>query len=114
MIVLDPDGSSHVIETPGGPVLGIMEGAVYPTHQTRLAPGSIIVLVTDGVVESRELPIDVGLEQAAAWARSRAAEGVDEIADAVLAAAEGTGNVDDAAVLVLRLPLPDERTDSRV
>ncbi|WP_406295124.1 SpoIIE family protein phosphatase [Embleya sp. NBC_00888] len=114
MIVLTPDGRSQVLETPGGPVLGILEGADYPTHELRLAPGSIVVLVTDGVVESRERPIDVGLERAAERARGCADAGVEAIADAVLAAADETGNVDDAAVLVLRLPLPGERTAARV
>ncbi|MYW01652.1 GAF domain-containing SpoIIE family protein phosphatase [Streptomyces sp. SID3343] len=104
MIVLDPDGTPRVVETPGGPVLGVMEGATYPSYRTTLAPGSTIVLVTDGVVEAHDVSIDAGLERAAACASARWREGVEQIADAVLAAAAATGSGDDAAVVVLRLP----------
>jgi len=106
MIVIDPDGTANVVETPGGPVLGVMEGAEYPVYETVLAPGSTVVLVTDGVVEASDLTIDVGMRRAADLAAERNEEGVEAIADAMLAAAAATGALDDAAVLVLRMPQP--------
>ncbi|MGR7003200.1 PP2C family protein-serine/threonine phosphatase [Yinghuangia aomiensis] len=75
MIVIDPDGRADILETPGGPLLGALQGAEYPQHETVLRPGTIVVLVTDGVVESRDMPIEVGMrraaDRAAAWCRRR-------------------------------------------
>ncbi|GAA4993436.1 hypothetical protein GCM10023205_77630 [Yinghuangia aomiensis] len=113
MIVIDPDGTADILETPGGPLLGALEGAEYPHHETVLRPGTIIVLVTDGVVESRDMPIEVGMRRAADRAAACAGDGVEAIADAMLAAAAETGGEDDdAAVLVVRVP-PASAPDGR-
>ncbi|NUS58752.1 MAG: SpoIIE family protein phosphatase [Streptomycetaceae bacterium] len=104
MIVIGPDGAAGILETPGGPILGALEGAEYPQHETVLRPGTTIVLVTDGVVESRDMPIEVGMRRAADRAAACAGDGVEAIADAMLRAAGETGGEDDdAAVLVVRV-----------
>ncbi len=47
-----PDGRVRVLDLAGGPLLGIDASAVYPTTEVALAPGSLLVLYTDGLVES--------------------------------------------------------------
>jgi serine phosphatase RsbU (regulator of sigma subunit) len=46
-----------------GPPLGVVVGAAYRTSVDRLSPGEALVLYTDGLVERREEPLDVGFER---------------------------------------------------
>ena len=43
--------------------VGVMPDADFQSRTTTLAPGSLLLLFTDGLVEDRELPIGDGLEQ---------------------------------------------------
>ena len=79
-------------------------GSAAPTPCTLgrfdLAPGETLWLYTDGLVESRRRPIDVGLA-ALADAAGSAEGGLEEIADHLLAALPGSRD-DDIALLALR------------
>lgn len=55
------DGSCAYLE--GGNGLMGVEERVYETHEEALAPGSAIVLCTDGLIERRGESLDVGLER---------------------------------------------------
>src|SRR5246500_3069851 len=46
------DGSVETLSGAGGIALGVMRGAVYPDHTTRLLPGDRLLLYTDGVTEA--------------------------------------------------------------
>jgi GAF domain-containing protein len=60
-IMLRPDGEVEVWwETPE-PLLGLMPRDGRPTHRRRAAPGSILLLYTDGLVESPSRLIDDGI-----------------------------------------------------
>ncbi|MFJ1677205.1 MULTISPECIES: PP2C family protein-serine/threonine phosphatase [unclassified Streptomyces] len=96
------DGRSGLTDDEGGLPLGIRAGEHYPVTRRRLTSPGAFVLVTDGVVEGPSFPIDEGLAAVTRLVVSRVAAGADELADAVLRAAERTGHEDDAAVLVLR------------
>ncbi|MEU6017075.1 PP2C family protein-serine/threonine phosphatase [Streptomyces sp. NPDC047515] len=96
------DGQSGCTTDEGGLPLGIQAGERYPVTRRRLTGPGAFVLVTDGVVEGPSFPIDEGLDAVTRLVVSRAAADAGELADAVLRAAERTGHVDDAAVLVLR------------
>jgi serine phosphatase RsbU (regulator of sigma subunit) len=50
--ILDPDGSSRRLEA-NGPLLGVLAQPEFGEAQLALEPGGHLVVVTDGVVESR-------------------------------------------------------------
>ncbi|MGC5561336.1 SpoIIE family protein phosphatase [Streptomyces sp. FR-108] len=56
-----PDGRTHVLEIPGGVVLGVDPHARYPVTELRLDPGAILALYTDGLVETPGVDIDEGI-----------------------------------------------------
>ncbi|MFG2515758.1 SpoIIE family protein phosphatase [Streptomyces sp. NPDC048584] len=47
-----PDGQVRVLDLAGGPLLGIDASAAYPSTEVALPAGSLLVLYTDGLVES--------------------------------------------------------------
>ncbi|AYN43447.1 PAS sensor protein [Streptomyces dangxiongensis] len=98
-----PDGRVRVLDLAGGPLLGIDASAVYPTTEVSLAPGSVLVLYTDGLVEAPGIDIEdslVGLGGLLAEAGGRPLEDLaDEVVRHSAAARE---RVDDVAVLLLR------------
>lgn len=98
-----PDGRVRVLDLAGGPLLGIDSEAVYPTTEVRLAPGSVLALYTDGLVESPGVDIEDALIDLGALF-SEAGDGpLEALADALVR--HGTADrerVDDVAVLLLR------------
>ncbi|MER5693274.1 SpoIIE family protein phosphatase [Streptomyces mirabilis] len=104
-LLLRPDGRVRVLDLAGGPLLGIDAAATYPTTEVPLVPGSVLVLYTDGLIESP----GVDIEDALADLGRKLAEGGDlslnALADRLV---EQTGAVtqerlDDVALLLLRV-----------
>jgi Stage II sporulation protein E (SpoIIE)/Phosphoserine phosphatase RsbU, N-terminal domain len=58
-LVLLPDGTEEWLDKAGGPLLG--RGGSRPSASVFIDPGTTIVLYTDGLVERRGEPLDVGL-----------------------------------------------------
>ncbi|MEU3254306.1 SpoIIE family protein phosphatase [Streptomyces sp. NPDC006997] len=56
-----PDGRTRVVDIPGGVVLGVDPHARYPVAELRMAPGSLLALYTDGLVERPGADIDDGI-----------------------------------------------------
>jgi serine phosphatase RsbU (regulator of sigma subunit) len=56
-----PDGRTHVLDLPGGVVLGVDPQATYPVSQLRMEPGAVLALYTDGLVERPGVDIDDGI-----------------------------------------------------
>ncbi|MDQ0791132.1 SpoIIE family protein phosphatase/ATP-binding protein [Streptomyces sp. B3I8] len=99
--VAGPDGEVVFPDVPAGPPLGL-GGLPFETAEVELAEGSRLVLYTDGLVESRERDIDVGLE---ALRRALAAAGdqsVDAVCRSVLETLLPAGQNDDVALIVAR------------
>ncbi|MER8016794.1 SpoIIE family protein phosphatase [Streptomyces griseoluteus] len=98
-----PDGRVRVLDLAGGPLLGIDSEAAYPTTEVPLAPGSVLALYTDGLVESPGVDIEDALTDLGALF-SEAGEGpLEELADALVRhGTAGRDRVDDVAVLLLR------------
>ncbi|WP_051450888.1 SpoIIE family protein phosphatase [Actinospica robiniae] len=59
-----PDGIVEFPDLPAGLPLGV-GGAAFESSELLLEPGSILVLYTDGLIESREASIDVGMDRLA-------------------------------------------------
>lgn len=99
-LVRDPDGTTEEVQVEGGLPLGISSEAEFPMTAVALAPGSVLALVTDGLVEAADLPLDEGMH------RTRTALAAADPADPGLMADELLGDVgrreDDVALLLLR------------
>ena len=110
-LVLHPDGRTEVLDIPPGLPLGI-GGEAFETRQVRLADGCTLVLVTDGLVESRDRDIDAGLDALRATLAG-APRGLEEICDLAVEALRPGGDRadrDDIALLLARVrPLPPDR-----
>lgn len=101
-LLIDAGGTATYLEVDPGLPLGV-GAATYVEQQVDLAPGTTVLLYTDGLVESRELAVEEGMEllRQAAGAPVRSAE---ELCDRVLHAMGGDGDGDDdTALLVLVL-----------
>jgi PAS domain S-box-containing protein len=58
--LVGPDGTAEFLDLPVGAPLGV-GGEPFRAEQRELAEGSLLALFTDGLVEDRREPIDVGL-----------------------------------------------------
>ncbi|WP_406176988.1 SpoIIE family protein phosphatase [Streptomyces sp. NBC_00996] len=99
-LVRHPDGTTEELQVEGGLPLGVSAEAEFPMTAVALAPGSVLALVTDGLVEAVDLPLDEGMH------RTRTALAAADPADPGLMADELLGDVgrreDDVALLLLR------------
>ncbi|RKN51628.1 serine/threonine-protein phosphatase, partial [Streptomyces klenkii] len=101
-----PDGRVTALRVEPGPLLGVMPGAVYPVLDVDLPAGSVLVLYTDGLIETPGEDLDAsvaGLARAVAAVPEDAP--VDALADELLAGVQARVRVrnDDIALLVLSL-----------
>jgi serine phosphatase RsbU (regulator of sigma subunit)/DNA-binding response OmpR family regulator/anti-sigma regulatory factor (Ser/Thr protein kinase) len=62
-LLIPPDGPSRFLEHPLGLPIGVIPDATFERRRITLAPGSTLLLFTDGLVEDRDLPIGDGLER---------------------------------------------------
>ena len=70
-----------------------------------LPPGATLMLYTDGLVERRNQPLDIGIDAAAAALAGHAQDHPDDVADHVMSAMTPTaGYEDDVAVMIYRHP----------
>ena len=72
----------RVLDLAGGPLLGIDAAATYPTTEVALAPGSVLALYTDGLIESPGVDIEDALAGLAGRLTEIGDQPLDELADA--------------------------------
>ncbi|MDK1346743.1 SpoIIE family protein phosphatase [Streptomyces sp. 378] len=94
-----PDGRTEIAEAEGGPPLGVVTRADFPMSPLRLPPGTVIALVTDGLVETPGSDIDDGMEHLAERLADATPADLGLVADALLGDAPRS---DDVALLLLR------------
>ncbi len=92
-------GVFEVLETVGGPALGIVPVPRFRTHAGRLLPGDTLMLYTDGMVETPGADLEIGIDRLLGVAERVVATGLGG-ADAVLDGV-GTGDADDRALLLV-------------
>ncbi|MEV8067082.1 SpoIIE family protein phosphatase [Streptomyces sp. NPDC085995] len=98
-----PDGRVRVLDLAGGPLLGIDPAATYPTTRVGLAPGSVLVLYTDGLVESPDVDIEDALAELGQRLGEAGRTPLDELADCLVRhSAAARERADDVALLLLR------------
>jgi serine phosphatase RsbU (regulator of sigma subunit) len=102
-LVRRPDGRVRVLDLAGGPLLGIDPSATYPTTEVSLAPGSVLVLYTDGLVESPGVDIEDSLVELGALLAEVGDQPLEHLADELVRhSAAARERADDVAVLLLR------------
>ncbi|MFD5392913.1 SpoIIE family protein phosphatase [Streptomyces sp. NPDC127097] len=83
----------------------------YPTTRLRIAPGSVLALTTDGLLEAVNKDIDQGYERFLKGLRGAPTADLETVVDALLAGTqEAHGLGDDVALLLARLDKPDRRS----
>ncbi|WP_369174809.1 SpoIIE family protein phosphatase [Streptomyces sp. R28] len=114
-----PDGRTHVVDLPGGVVLGVDPQAQYPVAELRMEPGAVLALYTDGLVERPGADIDdgisalrVALAKAGAPGVGRGGRALGGVADRLTVTARHTADRPDdiALLLATRRAMPPHRT----
>ncbi len=108
--VVTPDGEVEYLDLPAGPPLGL-GGLPFEEAEVELPEGSLLVLYTDGLIESRQRDIDAGLDamRKVLGAVHHGADGfpgarpsLDAVCDNLVEALIPGQAEDDAALLVAR------------
>lgn len=104
------DGGLERWQASGGLPLGLVEGALYRSAQTLLAPGDAVLAVTDGVTEAEDAgAVQYGDAATAAWFEAAALAGLEPapalaaLLARVRAHEAGGEATDDTAALFLRV-----------
>ncbi|WP_329619260.1 SpoIIE family protein phosphatase [Streptomyces sp. NBC_01255] len=107
-LLLSPGGTTRLVELAGGVVLGVDDRASYPVTRLRLAPGDVLALFTDGLVERPGTDIDEGIERLRRALASTGSMTLPEAADRLIREArQATARPDDIALLLAaRWPEP--------
>ncbi|WBP91846.1 SpoIIE family protein phosphatase [Kitasatospora cathayae] len=109
-VLVRTDGGVEFVDLPAGPPLGV-GGLPFETTELQLAPGTLLVLYTDGLVTNRERDLETGLAALRrSLAQARADASPEETCRAVFDALAPPRPSDDIALLVARTQLlaPDQ------
>jgi serine phosphatase RsbU (regulator of sigma subunit) len=103
-ILRHPDGHAEVLALPPGLLLGIDPDADYPSREIPLAPGTVLALYTDGLVETPGVDLDDAMNGLAAQLARARPQPMDELATALIDHARQTApRTDDIALLLIGL-----------
>ncbi|MFE1468449.1 SpoIIE family protein phosphatase [Nocardiopsis dassonvillei] len=109
-LLVTADGRTRYLEDGHGPLLGMSAalhlGLDWPDAREEIPAESTLLLYTDGLVESRDHPIDTGLANLRRHAAALARRDVEDFCDELLARISPRG--DDVALLALRIPAAGE------
>ncbi|GGI96954.1 hypothetical protein GCM10010121_004060 [Streptomyces brasiliensis] len=98
-----PDGRVRVLDLAGGPLLGIDAEATYPTTEVEFAPGSLLVLYTDGLIESPGVDLEDALARLGELLTAMGDQPLEYLADELIRhSVAARERADDVAVLLLR------------
>ncbi|WP_052443160.1 SpoIIE family protein phosphatase [Streptacidiphilus neutrinimicus] len=97
------DGSTAVHHVDGGLPLGVDPEQSYPVSRFTLDPGDVLLLCTDGLVETRRIGIDEGMERLRRVVGGCRDVELSALADKIArSAADSAERDDDVALLLLR------------
>ncbi|MBV7698575.1 SpoIIE family protein phosphatase [Streptomyces sp. TRM70350] len=99
-VLLHPDGTRELLDLPTGAPLGGC-GISFDTTSFAFRPGNQLVLYTDGLVETRDLPIDARLD-ALLDILDDPDRSLDATCDLLLHTLRDEGDHDDVALLIAR------------
>jgi len=98
-LLAKPDGSTVFLEEERSLPLGVRRATAYSDAEYRLAPGSTLLLYTDGLIEKRRTPIDDGLARLARCVGA-GHDDLEGLCDRLLATLDPSGE-DDVTLLAL-------------
>ncbi|MEU0372947.1 SpoIIE family protein phosphatase [Streptomyces sp. NPDC006283] len=99
-VLRHPDGTTEELVVDGGPPLGVLAEAEFTMTEAGLIPGTLVTMVTDGLVESAHLPLEDGMRRVREVMGAADLSDIGRVADELLGSANGRD--DDVAVLLLR------------
>lgn len=94
-------GSQEILDTIGGPALGVIRGLSFLTHVGSMERGDTLVLYTDGIVEVPGYDLDLGIDRLMGVVEKVVTTGRGD-AEAVMAGVHASEGDDRALVLVHR------------
>ncbi len=101
-VLRDADGQTTVLDSKPGVPLAVLEDARYNQEDHELAPGSTVVLYTDGLVERRGEQLDVGIDRLRDRVRDLGPE-FDRACSAITQDLVGDIPADDIALMLAKL-----------
>ncbi|WUT01333.1 PAS domain-containing SpoIIE family protein phosphatase/ATP-binding protein [Streptomyces sp. NBC_00708] len=106
-VVVEPGEAALLLDVPPGMPLGV-GGEPFEEVEVELQEGALLALYTDGLVESRDHPLDEGLA-ALRKALVEPAQPLEDVCDQVLGSLHTRHGEDDIALLMARIQgLPTE------
>ena len=99
-LMLSDDGTASLLDGRPGLPFGVVGDFEYTESRTTISPGSTLLLYTDGLVERRGEPIDVGLERLRRTAAGAPVD-PDPLCQRLLEALVQEGPADDVALLAV-------------
>ncbi|WP_406473797.1 SpoIIE family protein phosphatase [Streptomyces sp. NBC_01615] len=100
-VLVEPGESALMLDVPPGMPLGV-GGEPFEEVEVELPEGSLLALYTDGLVESRDHPLDEGL-QAFVGALTDPSSPLEDVCDHVLNTLDTHHGEDDIALLMARV-----------
>jgi serine phosphatase RsbU (regulator of sigma subunit) len=100
-VLVRPDRPPELLDLPTGAPLGV-GGVPFEVTDFDLAPGDQLVLYTDGLVEARDQPLDVGLDELVSLLDAPRRP-LQETCDLLLHTLRPSTEPDDVALLVSRI-----------
>jgi PAS domain S-box-containing protein len=100
-----PDGTVEFCDVPAGPPLGLGD-LPFESAEVRIPEGALLVLYTDGLVESRDRDIGSGMDRLRE-VLTEPSPSLEATCDTVLRALLSDRPADDVALLVARARAPD-------
>nr|WP_241826820.1 SpoIIE family protein phosphatase [Streptomyces graminilatus] len=100
-VIVEPGEDALMLDVPPGMPLGV-GGEPFEEVEVELAEGSLLALYTDGLVESRDHPLDEGL-QAFVGALRDPSQPLEDVCDHVLSTLDTHHGEDDIALLMARV-----------
>jgi serine phosphatase RsbU (regulator of sigma subunit) len=108
-VLIQPDGVVRILDAPADLLLGF--GGRFPRadHTEDLPAGSTVLMFTDGLVEGRSQPFDIGMRRLAIAAGTLTGLSLDALCDRLLAALmPEQGAEDDVALVAVRILPPTD------
>ncbi|MEA2315208.1 MAG: hypothetical protein QOI03_1900 [Solirubrobacteraceae bacterium] len=107
-VLLSPDGEQRFISEAIGPPLGAVTGHEYTAQRVSFPTGSTLLLYTDGLIERRDEPIDVGLQRLLEISRGALQGQERTFAERIYKRAASDGPLRDDVALLAIESLPHE------
>ncbi len=101
--VVAPSGEVHFPDLPSGTPIGLGLGS-FESRELELAPGTVLALYTDGLIETRQADLDVGMDRLGAALTGAALPLNDLCAHVIDTIVGDTPAEDDIALLMARVP----------